>query len=379
MYLAWHEPGGAAAVVPGGFHGLAQSNPDPAAELGRALWEEAPAGVAVAIYNGGDREQKARGIEWAERQGAIGPRRARLDVAEVEFGRAMADTGNLSRQVLALHTVLGAAVSAAPQPAGVTPKPGTGPGLIRTLALFTHGTTNWIGVGGGISASGVAAVVRRMAAALANDITIILYGCSSARGSTEPSNWVTTTTGPGGVGSLAAKFRDALLDAGKTEATVWGHTEVGHTTRNPSLRFFTGRGGKGSPGRSYLSDFVFGTVPDILAWQELAETVAALGFRLDDARQAAFRAAATRLLRRRRYSCWVGAVVKVRTVGGSQVRETNITYGGANLPEVAPLYPFDVAEIVRRRWTDVCWTDMARLEVARQIARALRLPAQPGP
>jgi hypothetical protein len=350
----------------------------PVAALGAALWREAPAGVSVAVYYD-DPEQKRIAIEWAARERAVGPRRAQIAAAELELGRAIADGKNLVNQLTQLGTALRAAVTAVPAPTDITPLPGTGPTLIRTLALFTHGTRDWISIGGGITTKTVGALIARLAPVLSVDVKVLLYGCSSARGQREASDWVRTTTSGGGADSLAAKFRDALVDAGKTQATVWGHTEVGHTTRNPSLRYFFAGRGKGADGQSYLDEIVFGPLADALVREEIAETIASQGHTTPELRQDAFRTVAGKHIKRLRYVCWVGAVVRTSTVGAKTTRTTNLTVRGTNLPEVTPLYPLDVADVVRRRWTDTCWTAAARARAAQQLIKELKLPRQPQP
>jgi hypothetical protein len=354
------------------LRGLGQPAGDALAALGHALWHEAPAGVTVAVYYA-DAEQKRRAIEWAARERAIGPRAGAIAAANLAFGHAIADSGNLARQIDALRTVLHAAVSAVPQPAGITPLPGTGPSLIRTLALFTHGTTAWVSVGGGVTTKTAAAVVQRLAPALTDDVKIILYGCSSARGQSEASEWVKTTTTGGGEDSLAARIRDALVDAGKTRAVVWGHTEVGHTTRNPSLRSFGAGFGKGTRGNSYVGETVFGTVPEVIILDELESTLGQLGFSVDESKREAFRVAVRKRLKRMWYFCYLGANIRYRTVGTQKVKENNLTLRGANLSEVAPMYPLEVADVVRRYWTQTCWSQSEREQLARAIAKELKL------
>lgn len=343
--------------------------------LGQLLWQEAPAGVTVAVYYA-DPEQKRRAIEWAARERAIGPRAARISISELAFGKAIPDSGNVGTQLTQLASVLSTAVAAVPQSPSITPLPGTGPSLIRTLALFTHGTSSWISIGGGISNSNAAKVIKRIAPALTDDVKIILYGCSSARGLSEASSWTETTTRSGGDDSLAARIRDALIEAGKARATVWGHTEVGHTTRNPSLRYFDVWRGKGAAGQSYLGEMVFGTLPDAMVREEIVETMRNFGFAIPEVQEDLFRTVAGQYIRRLRYSCYVGAVVRVRTVAGKRIKETNLTFREANLPEMAPLYPLDVADIIRRRWSDVCWTQAAREQAARQLIKDLKLKRQ---
>jgi hypothetical protein len=361
----------------GGIGGLGlfgQPSADPVAALGNALWQEAPAGVTVAIFYA-DPEQKRRAVEWAARERAIGPRTGGIAAPNLAFGHAIADSGNLATQLATLRTVLTAAVAAVPQPPGMTPLPGTGPSLIRTLALFTHGTTGWVSVGGGVTTKSAAALIKRIAAALTDDVKIIMYGCSSARGQSEASDWVTTTMSAGGEDSLAARIRDALVDAGKSRASVWGHTEVGHTTRNPSLRTFGAGFGKGTKGSSYVGETIFGTVPEVIILDELEVTLGQLGFSVDDAHRDAFRRALRKQLKRMWYLCNLGANIRYRMVAGKKVKENNLTLNGANLSEVAPVHPLEVADIVRRHWSQVCWSPAEREQLARKLAKEVKLPA----
>lgn len=344
------------------------------ANLGNTLWQEAPAGVTVAIYYD-DPEQKRRAVEWAERERAIGPRAKKIAVGDLIFGKPIADSGKLATQIADLGKVLKTAVEAVPKPPRITPLPHTGPALIRRLALFTHGTTSWISIGGGISAGGVGSVIQRIAPFLTDDVNIILYGCSSARGTKEPSDWLTTTMTSGGEDSLAAKVRDALLESGKSRATVWGHTELGHTTRNPSLRYFYAGSGKGTQGKSFVGEFVFGTLNNVFALDELDATLRELGFSLDLALQTKFRTAARRKLRRLQYLCYVRANIKYRTGKGKKIKENNLTFRGGNLSEVAPVYPLEVADIVRKYWSSTCWSQAARQRLVKTLAKELKLKA----
>ena len=344
---------------------------DPIAQIGLTLWGKAPAGVVVAIYNPGDREQVRRAIEWAKREDGIGVRAKNIDAAELSFGKAMASSEKIVSQITKLGAALKAAVDRVPPPQGITPLAGTGPHLVRTLGLFTHGTNTGIGVGGGITTTNAAAVIKGMAPVLTDDVNIVIYGCSAARGQREKkNNWVINTMEPGGEDSLAAKIRDALVDEGKSRSSVWSHTEVGHTTRNPSLRFFLAGYGKGSKGSSYAGDFVFGTVERLVALGELEDTVRGLGFIISDEEN--FRKHAYKELRRLMYKGYIRAVIKIAKVGGAIVKVTHLTYRGANLPEAAPLYPLEVADIIRKHWSAV-WSTERKLDTARNLIRRLTL------
>jgi len=343
---------------------------DPVAEVGRKLWENAPAGVTVGIYYSSDDTQKGAAIKWAARENALGAR-GKIEAAHLVFGKAVSDSDTtVAKLVTKLRTALKTAVDATPAPATITPLPGTGPHLIRTLALFTHGTNDWISVGGGITSKGAEKVIKSISPALTNDVKIIIYGCSAARGSTERAGaWENSTMSSGGADSLAAKVRDALVDAGKTKAVVWSHTEVGHVTRNPSLRFFNAGFGKGTDGRSFADAFIFG-LEKVTALGHIEQSIASLGFAIGDRDQ--FQKAAYKALRRLMFRAYVGAVIKV--IKGKRI--TNLTYRGATLPEVAPLYPLDVADIVRKHWTSV-WTSQLQERTARQVIKELRLKKKP--
>ena len=255
---------------------------DPVADIGQMLWEKGPAGVKVAIHSS-DAEQTRRGIEWAKREDAIGFKAKKIDAAELIFGKAFADSGNIVSQLTNLGAALKTALNRVKAPRNITPLAGTGPNLIRTLALFTHGTTNWIGIGGGITTTNAATIIKKIAPLLTVDVKIIIYGCSAALGQKESANnWVVNSMEPGGEDSLAAKIRDGLVDAGKVISSVWSHTEVGHTTRNPSLRFFNAGYGKGAKGGSYAGEFVFGTVERITALREIEEAISSLGFAISN-------------------------------------------------------------------------------------------------
>jgi hypothetical protein len=213
-------------------------------------------------------------------------------------------------------------------------------------------------------------VIKRIAPVLTVDVQIIIYGCEAARGQKErKDNWLVNTMEPGGEDSLAAKIRDALVDEGKLMSSVWSHTEVGHTTRNPSLRFFYAGDGKGTKGHSYAGEFVFGTVERIIALAELEDTIKALGYSISEDEQENFRKFAYKELRKLIYDAYIKAVIKFV----KNVKVTNLTYRGANLPEMAPLYPLEVADIFRKYWSEVYWSKERKESAANKLIKELRL------
>jgi hypothetical protein len=344
---------------------------DPVVEIGQLLWKKAPAGVTVGIYDSGDGELTRRAVEWATREEAVGFKAKKIAAAELRFGKAIADSGNIGKQLDKLGKALKEAIDAVPVPQGTQPLPDTGPHLIRTLALFTHGTNDWLGIGGGITTRNATSVIKSIAPFLSIDVNVAIYGCSAARGQKEASNWVVTTMESGGEDSLAAKIRDALVNEGKSRSSVWGHTEVGHTTRNPSLRVFSAT--KGAKGASYAGDFVFGTVDKILLLGELEKSITGLGYTISEGKQENFRKFAYRELRKLKYLAWVKANIKQIKKGGKTTKVNNLTYQGVNLSEMAPLYPLQVADLVRKYWSDVYWTKALREKTAKTLIKALKL------
>lgn len=351
-YRAAHPPNGTqprlSPAVPTEAVGLAeQATTDVGGELVRRF----STGVHVAVFDPGTRELADRAADWAVREDAVGVRGTPIAAARLALGVAMPDARGLAR----ILTDLGTALT---QATGET----TGPALIRTLALFAHGWGSTLAIGHGLTAGNVGDVVARAAPVLAADVTVVLYGCSVCAEAGE-GGWVATTMGGGGARSLCAMIRDALVDQGKTQATVWGHTEIGHTTRNWSLRRFRAAGsppdgGKGSPGQAYAGEIVFGPEkPQALAQVEAA--ILAEGFRVVDAKRAEFRGFVLARLSREMYR-------------GYGQANRNRTHGGANLAERAPLYPDEVAQIIRTYWRAAHWTQMAIAKFSRGLVSRLR-------
>jgi hypothetical protein len=346
---------------------------DPVVETGQWLWTKALRGVHVGLYDATDAELTRRAVEWAAREEAMGLNAKKIAAAELKVGKAIADSGNIIKQLTGLGTALKAAVDAVPVPQGTSLVQGTGPHLIRTLALFTHGTNDWLGIGGDITTRSVATIIKGIAPVLSIDVKVVIYGCSAARGQKEASDWVVTTMEPGGADSLAAKIRDALVNEGKYWSSVWGHTEVGHTTRNPSLRIFYAVGGAGATGVSYASGFVFKADDKKLALAELEDTIKALGYTISDSKQESFKEAAYRGLRKLMYLACIKANIKKVTKGGKTFKVNNLTYKGVNLSEMAPLYPVEVADLIKKYWSDVYWTKALKDETAKKLIKTLKL------
>ena len=338
---------------------------DPVAEIGEALWKKVSTGVSVAIYDPDDAELKRRGVDWAKREDAIGLKTKKIEAAGLTFGKAIADSGNIVRTLTDLVAALKAAVDKVPAPSGTK---GTTPSLIRILALFSHGWGTTLAIGGTINNKNAAKVIKGIAPVLTDDVKIVLYGCSVCRGVTEKQSWHTTTMEPGGADSLAASIRDALVDEGKSKASVWGHTEVGHTTTNWTLRAFYAADGKGAEGKAYAGQFVFDS-EKTKALEDLERAIEAEGFRVEASKRADFESFVLEILKAHMYDAYGAANLK-RDRSGNRVN--NLTYNGVNLSEMAPIYPNEVAEIIRTYWRDVYWTEERKKSTAKDMIRRLK-------
>ncbi len=105
------------------------------------------------------------------------------------------------------------------------------------FAVFCHGWNDGIpsGLDDGIQfgftrGPTVEALARELAASSTPALKVALYACLTAS-SDGPR-------GDGGEGGFADTLRDLLATLGRPEATVFGHTSAGHTTRNPQCRMF---------------------------------------------------------------------------------------------------------------------------------------------
>lgn len=344
-----------------------------AAAVGRQLLLRAAYGVPVAVYATGRDEDEFRrqATQWAKREAAVGPKTAAITAAGLRFGVPIRDPGDLPRLV----TDLGAALDAALDAFGtipVGPPPARGrESLIRALALFSHGWGTHVDICGGVDEANVVALVRQIALRLTPDVKILLFGCSVARGQSETSSEEVTTMSGGGSDSLGGLFRDALLDAQKGEAEVWGHTDIAHTTTNPALRRFSASDGKGAAGKAFAGQIVFGPGERATALKELEQAVAALGHTIPPQTRTQFNQTAAAELETRLYKAYLGAIFTDYPTNRDNRRLLE-----DNIAELAPFYPAEVAEIIRDYWAVKYWTagGVNRREAAAAVVAKLSLP-----
>jgi len=313
--------------------------------LGRRLWQEFPAGVTVAFYDRHEPVAVRRAKEWATRERAISTKRKPISAKNLVFGKAFPDSYDIKTTLPALGKVLTAASAKAGKPGGVQPLPGTGPSRIRVLAIFSHGTTGWLGIGKGITSRKAKPLIKSIAPALTTDVNVVLYACSAARSPSKREDWHKGTFKPGGAKSLAGVIRDALLKEGMKQAKVWGHTTVGHMTRNFALRIFYAAHGKNQPGEAYAGTCL-GTLEEVLALFDLEDEIANKGYAIPPKIAVAFRREAYRRLsggvHSLFYKCYAEANKKLK-------------YRGANLAEMAPVDPQGVADVIENYWKNTFW------------------------
>lgn len=217
-----------------------------------------------------------------------------------------------------------------------------------------------------MSRSKATAAIKAIGPVLSTDVKVIIYACGVARGTKEDESWTKGTMEGGGADSFAGQMRDAAVDAGLTNAEVWGHTTTGHATRNPALRFFSAASGKGAEGQSYVSARIFDEWFRFIAYAELLAAIITKGFSVNDKNIERVGKYAQKYLTQQMYSCYVRAT-------SNKENAPELMFKGVNLAEMAPLYPGEVAAIVRKYWHDKCWSDVAKENAAKKVIKATKL------
>jgi hypothetical protein len=313
--------------------------------LGRRLWQEFPAGVTVAFYDRHEPVAVRRAKEWATRERAISAKSKPISAKNLDFGKAFPDSYDIKTTLPALGKVLTTASAKAGKPGSIQPLPGTGPSRIRVLAIFSHGTTSWLGIGKSITSRKAKPLIKSIAPALTTDVNVVLYSCSAARSPSKRENWYKGTFKPGGAKSLAGVIRDALLKEGMKHATVWGHTTGGHMTRNFALRIFYAAYGKNQPGEAYAGKFI-GTFDEVFALRDLEEEITNKGYSIPTKITVAFQREAYKRfsggLNSLFYKCYAEANRKLK-------------YKGVNLAEMAPVHTLGVAKVIENYWKNTFW------------------------
>jgi len=340
---------------------------DPELEFGRKLWQEFPAGVTVAFYDRHEPVAVSRVKGWAIRERAIAAKRKPISAKNLVFGKAFPDSYDIKTTLPALGKVLTAASTKAGKPKAIQPLPGTGPSRIRVLAIFSHGSTGWLGIGSGITSNTAKSIIKSIAPALTTDVNVVLYACSAARSPSAKESWYKGTFKPGGAKSLAGVIRDALVEEGMKHAEVWGHTTGGHMTKNFALRIFYATHGKKQPGEAYAGEFVLGTVEEVIALLELEEEITKKGYTIPPEITDAFQREVYRWLSGGLYSLFYKCYAEA---------DKKLKYRGVNLAEMAPVDPLGVAEVIEKYWKNTFWPKKKPILV-NQLIRKFKLQKLP--
>ncbi|RXF74129.1 DUF4157 domain-containing protein [Hansschlegelia zhihuaiae] len=335
--------------------------PDKELELGNTLRGPGyAAGFALAFYDENEPEAERKASEFAVRENAIGLKGAKIDAASLVIGKAIPHVRTIDKTVPAIAKVANDALARVPPPAGAPPGSASSPGQVRVIAVFAHGTPEWCSAD--LTVGNAATVFKKIAPSLSRNVRVILYTCSSARGLDEDAeDWVGRTMRGGGKGSLASLVRDTLADEKIDSGSVWGHTTVGHTSRNFALREFETAAGKGDLGESYAEKYIFKDLrPGVIA--QLADDINALGYSVV-ATDAGFIAAASAELETEFYRGYAAA---------------NRDLKDGNVAEEAPVYAYMTAARVDKYWKDVFWPKN-RAETAKRIVAKMKLKKPPAP
>lgn len=139
-------------------------------------------------------------------------------------------------------------------------------GKLENIIFFCHGLPKSVQFG--LTNSNLkefAKLLRELIGQNSTDINIILYCCST--GSSVAGTGSVNQNGDGG---FADSLRDALCQEGFVDCRVMGHAESGHTTKNPTKRFFDGLGSPfGGSGGQWI---VAPKTTQFKKWRELLQT-----------------------------------------------------------------------------------------------------------
>jgi hypothetical protein len=333
---------------------------DPERILGERLLKDFPNGVTIAFYDSALDEAKRRAQDWATDQNSIGIKGSKVQADKVVFGTPIPDTTEIKTTLPALVAVLAAAVAKASAPG--TPQATTAKiAKVRLLAIFSHGTADWCGIGGGLTNTNAAATIKGIAPSVNPDLKVLLYSCSGARAPSEPyDEWFRGTLEGGGVGSVASKVRDALVAEGIAQGEVWGHTTVGHISENFALRYFTASSGKEGAGLAYAGSYVWAPAARLGFLTEIQQLVESQGYVIDVKNSKRFLAQAALATNQLMYACYANA-------------NKTEKYNGKNLAIAAPMNPAEVAAVIQKVWTTSYWTAAKKQALAEKVIKDANL------
>lgn len=329
---------------------------DPELALGQKLLTDYPLGITVMFYEIDDPVFKGEATRWAVDNGAIGITGKEFKADAVQVGVAMPEhldvpaekpqkgtqTLEIPQMVEQLGQVLKSAVEAASAASGTDMNANAY--KIKTLALASHGWEG--GTSLGITNESYSDFFTGVSPYLTSDVNVVYYACTVAISATggetdeEHDQWLKVFTDPGGQESLTGKTRDKLAELGHPEATVWGHTAVGHFMNNYTLRVFDAAT-PGQPGQSFMKD-TFQPIIDAIE-TDVTTALRAMGYAVtSDTDVAAVKTAVYEEIKQPLRRCYAKAMsdqrMEIMVNGKAQQRK---------LAEMAPVHPDEVATIIR--------------------------------
>jgi len=283
-------------------------------------------GFNIAFYDADTDETARRAKDWAKNFNAVGL----SNKGDVVANTAISDKNDVSKTIMDISKKVGLSCNEDKSPVKV-----------KNLAIFAHGTEDWCGIGNaGITGKKAKTLVKKIAPHLSEDINVILYACSVARGPAEDENWKKGTLDSGGKDSLADKFSDTLNENNLKKAKVWGHTTVGHTSRNFALRSFNS-GDKSNIGSSYVSEYVFTPYEVFLIKDEIVKDLSKQGYVTDPVEA--------------NYPAWFHKNLRDHFYDAYAEANRNKQYKDMNLAEAAPVHPVEVAQVINEYWVNDYW------------------------
>jgi hypothetical protein len=257
-----------------------------------------PHGVTIAIYPNfdagvsGKDEFKRAADEFAKNQQAVG-----LSGSAVALGVAcqIKEVGDVIEVVQSIHRGLlqkwtaSQPASAGGGAAGGAAQAAAPPEYtkVQNLALFSHGESWGMGLnakndfnGGGLhnnqlglNRPNVEAFVRGLSEAVVKGVRVELFACSTGHDATrnDYDEWTSHKQGDKAGGS---SFASSMAQALGPDATVSGHSTVGHTTENYAARVYGAEAGGGKDGitlfdamypETYVQSELLRLFPDLTA------------------------------------------------------------------------------------------------------------------
>jgi len=316
--------------------------------LGSHLIANHPNGFNMAFYDRHEQVAVSRAKDWAKEQDAVGFTGGAPTAQSLTTGLSVSDKGlDLPATISKVRALVFNAVSLAASIDGVDPKQAF---TLKNIGLFSHGSQSWLSLdykdGYDTSISDMAELAQTIASGAGKHTNIILYACNTGRGQDEDASWLVGSMHAGGGDSIAGNLRDELKKNKVQGARVWGHSTSGHATKNFALRSFSTSANAGAAGGSYVMDYAFTPFFLYKMRQEIIQGISAAGYNVGE-------------LDARKVSMWIydkgtGSLKGWFYECYAQANKYK-TYKGEHLAEMAPIYPWQVGNLIVDYWQSSYW------------------------